>query len=254
MHNATHRHTTHTNRPYPPPPLLPPTLKNIINRRRRSYEIALLHKQNHCADAHCDQQQHAENRIAELGLLLHWHRAFVRRAGHMAGALAIDRCPIVVQRGRLQDDAGRAGQHGQREDPQEQPVEHHGDVLPVLLHLGGVVLHFRVLRNEAHTEAAPVHGRRTAVMRVRRILVDGTLAAVAADQHVLVVRMLLLLLLRLQWHRGTDDIGADRGGIRQLRHVRCVGGDVAVDLATAAECAAQSAVQSAAGQRARGMK
>lgn len=51
------------------------------------------------------------------------------------GQAHVDGRALVVERGRLQDDAGRAHQHGQREDPQEQPVQHHGHVLPVLLHL-----------------------------------------------------------------------------------------------------------------------
>lgn len=59
----------------------------------------------------------ANNRAAELGEVL------------------IDRRAVVVQRGRLQDNACRAGEHGQREDPQEQSVQHHRHELPVLLHL-----------------------------------------------------------------------------------------------------------------------
>ena len=48
------------------------------------------------------------------------------------GESDVERLPLVVERGRLQDDARRPHQHGHREDPQEEPVEHHRHVLPVL--------------------------------------------------------------------------------------------------------------------------
>lgn len=76
-----------------------------------------------------------------------------------------------------------------------------------------------MLRNEAHTEAAAMHRRRTTVMRVRWVLVHRTLATVAADH------------------------GGALGGVRQLRYVlrfRLAEADVAVDLAAAAERAAQT--------------
>lgn len=44
---------------------------------------------------------------------------------------------VIIQGGRLQDDASCAQQHRQREDPQEQAVKHHSHVLPVLFHLAG---------------------------------------------------------------------------------------------------------------------
>ena len=52
------------------------------------------------------------------------------------GESDVERLPLVVERGRLQDDARRPHQHGHREDPQEEPVQHHRHVLPVLLDLG----------------------------------------------------------------------------------------------------------------------
>lgn len=50
----------------------------------------------------------------------------------------------VVQRRTLQDDAGRASDAGQREDPQEEPVQHHRHEFPVL----------DDLRNETRTRGA----------------------------------------------------------------------------------------------------
>ena len=44
----------------------------------------------------------------------------------------IDRVPVVVQRWGLQDDPRRPHHHSHREDPEEQPVQHHRHVLPVL--------------------------------------------------------------------------------------------------------------------------
>ena len=51
------------------------------------------------------------------------------------GVLHVDGVPVVVEGGGLQDDAGSAHQHRHREDPQEQPVQHHRHVLPVLQNL-----------------------------------------------------------------------------------------------------------------------
>ena len=49
--------------------------------------------------------------------------------------LFINGYPVVIEAGRLQDDAGRAHEDGQREYPEEEAVQHHRHVLPVLLHL-----------------------------------------------------------------------------------------------------------------------
>jgi hypothetical protein len=49
--------------------------------------------------------------------------------------LFVDRLPVVVEAGRLEDDAGRAHHHRHCEDPQKQAVQHHRNVLPVLLSL-----------------------------------------------------------------------------------------------------------------------
>jgi hypothetical protein len=49
--------------------------------------------------------------------------------------LLVDRLSVVVEAGRLEYDAGRAHHHRHREDPQEQAVQHHRHVLPVLLSL-----------------------------------------------------------------------------------------------------------------------
>ena len=56
--------------------------------------------------------------------------------GHLdLGQILVNGGPQVVEGGRLQDDAGGADEDGQREDPQEEAVQHHRHVLPVLLHL-----------------------------------------------------------------------------------------------------------------------
>lgn len=59
----------------------------------------------------------------------------VAAAPGYAGQLEVDRLPFVVQRRRLEDDGARAHDAGQREHPQEEPVEHHRHVLPVFDHL-----------------------------------------------------------------------------------------------------------------------
>ena len=72
-----------------------------------------------------------DQRTATLGLLVD--------AGHGTGGGQsdlgepdVERLPLVVERGRLQDDARRPHEHGHREDPQEEAVQHHGHVFPVL--------------------------------------------------------------------------------------------------------------------------
>ena len=52
-----------------------------------------------------------------------------------AGDLFVDGLPHVVEGGRPQDDPGRAAQHRNGEQPQEEAVQHHRDELPVLNHL-----------------------------------------------------------------------------------------------------------------------
>ena len=73
--------------------------------------------------------------------------------------LLINGYPVIVQARRLEDDPSRSHHHCHREDPEEQPVQHHGHVLPVLLGLGGVLLGPGVLRDEVNTDAGLVHGR-----------------------------------------------------------------------------------------------
>ena len=73
-----------------------------------------------------------------------------RRAGGGRGRLAqrgdlgearVDGDAVVVERRRLQDDGRRAQTHGRREDPQKQPVQHRGHVLPVLANLPSSAQH-----------------------------------------------------------------------------------------------------------------
>ena len=55
------------------------------------------------------------------------------------GELLVDGDPVVVEAGCLEDDARRAHHHRHREDPEEQAVQHHRHVLPVLLSLGRIL-------------------------------------------------------------------------------------------------------------------
>jgi len=73
-----------------------------------------------------------DRRLVLLGAHVHQHHLLL---GDLA-VLDVDRLRGVVEAGRSQDDQRRAKHAGQREDPEEDPVEHHRDVLPVLLHLG----------------------------------------------------------------------------------------------------------------------
>ena len=53
--------------------------------------------------------------------------------------LFINGYPVIVEAGSLQDDPCSSYNHRHREDPQEQAVQHHRHVLPVLLSLGSAV-------------------------------------------------------------------------------------------------------------------
>jgi hypothetical protein len=66
-----------------------------------------------------------------LGRTLHHCR------GREFAELLVDWRPIVVESGRLQDDARSAHQNRQSEDPEEQAVQHHRHILPILLYLRG---------------------------------------------------------------------------------------------------------------------
>ena len=46
--------------------------------------------------------------------------------------LVINGVPVVIESRGLQDDPRGPHHHGHREDPEEQPVQHHRHVLPVL--------------------------------------------------------------------------------------------------------------------------
>ena len=49
--------------------------------------------------------------------------------------LSVDRDAIVVEARGLKDDAGSADAHSQGENPQKQPVQDHGNVLPIFFNL-----------------------------------------------------------------------------------------------------------------------
>lgn len=73
-------------------------------------------------------------RLVLLGAHIHQHHLLL---GDLA-VLDVDRLRGVVQARRLKDNKRRSEHAGHREDPKEDPVEHHRDVLPVLLHLGTI--------------------------------------------------------------------------------------------------------------------
>ncbi len=95
------------------------------------------------------------------------------------GDLAVDGDAVVVERWRLQDDPCSAHAHRQGEDPQEEPVQHHGHVLPVLLDLGGLLARLRVLCDEVDARAGLVQesGAVGVVVRGERGRRDGRLGA-----------------------------------------------------------------------------
>ena len=49
--------------------------------------------------------------------------------------LFINRYPVVIEAGGLQDDARRSHHHRHREDPEKESVKNHGNVLPILFGL-----------------------------------------------------------------------------------------------------------------------
>ena len=61
--------------------------------------------------------------------------SFAQCSGSNFGKPDIDRNAIVIQSGRLQDNGRRAQQDGRREDPQEESIQNHGHVLPILADL-----------------------------------------------------------------------------------------------------------------------
>ena len=62
------------------------------------------------------------------------------------GQLLVDGTAVVVQARRLQDDARGADHHRHGEDPEEQAVENHRHVFPVLFRLRGNKGHEKSLR------------------------------------------------------------------------------------------------------------
>ena len=81
------------------------------------------------------QQRKYSTRRCCQQLLIGWRAAYGGGVSHHVGEPLVDGDAVVVERGRLEDDPRGADEHSQREDPEEQPVQHHGHVLPVFLHL-----------------------------------------------------------------------------------------------------------------------
>jgi len=71
---------------------------------------------------------------------------------------------VVVETGGLEDDAGGADDDRHRENPQEQSVEDHCHVFPVLFCLCGVLLGSCVLCYEVHANTGSMHCDRTATV------------------------------------------------------------------------------------------
>ena len=72
-----------------------------------------------------------DRRLVLLGTHVHQHHLLLRDLA----VLDVDRLRGIVQARRLENDQHRAEHAGHREYPQEDPVEHHRHVFPVLLHL-----------------------------------------------------------------------------------------------------------------------
>ena len=63
-----------------------------------------------------------------------------RRVGRVAAVGRFnrrERLTVVIQRGRLKNDAEGSHETRRGENPQEQAVQHHGNILPVLNNLEG---------------------------------------------------------------------------------------------------------------------
>jgi len=75
-----------------------------------------------------------DRRLVLLRAHIHQHHLLL---GDLT-VLDVDRLRGIVQARRFKDNKRRAEHAGQREDPKKDPVEHHRDVLPVLLHLGTI--------------------------------------------------------------------------------------------------------------------
>lgn len=74
--------------------------------------------------------------MLSLGDLQHGprHIRLGRRGGNLR-QLDVNGNSRIVERGRLQDDAGGAHHNGYCEYPEEESVQHHGNVFPVLFDL-----------------------------------------------------------------------------------------------------------------------
>lgn len=70
-----------------------------------------------------------------LGHRRRWRRSRLGRSVCDLRQSYVYRSALIVQSRRLEDNTGRTDHHRQREDPQEQSIEHHRHILPVLLHL-----------------------------------------------------------------------------------------------------------------------
>ena len=103
-------------------------MASIINYMWSTFKFIIL---SNCVDTHPNVRQVVGAGCAGLGHVV----PAVEVVSPDLGVLHVDGVPVVVEGGGLQDDAGRAHQHRHREDPQEQPVQHHRHVLPVLQNL-----------------------------------------------------------------------------------------------------------------------
>ena len=71
--------------------------------------------------------------------------------------LGVYRLPHVVQTRGAEDDAARAREAGEGEEQQEEAVQHHRDVLPVLHHLVVLVVVADVLGDELNSCQCHLH-------------------------------------------------------------------------------------------------
>lgn len=97
--------------------------------------------------------------------------------------LFIDWYSIVVKCWSLEDNTGSSHQYRKCEDPEEQAVQNHSHVLPILFDFHRVFEHSRVLRNETYTKARPMKLRWAMEMWISRVLHDGTFNAIRRLCH-----------------------------------------------------------------------
>ena len=90
-------------------------------------------------------------RLVLLGTHVHQHHLLFRDLA----VLDVDRLRGIVEARRLQDNQHRTKHAGHREYPEEDPVEHHRHVFPVLLHLKSEIWNIVILVTSNRPNKSP---------------------------------------------------------------------------------------------------